>query len=246
MNTDLILTIIGFVFIAVITASVTIYTAKKSGSKQEALDFLNGLVGELRNIIIDIISSISFDDLKDLDETTAEEIETSILKRIYDGVWEYVQEIVQKNLDTNKDFFTQAVLAILNNKEFIEKFIRDLLNKEEKDIVKIISDRSVELSFDIARERAAKLEKDDEELQEEFSDQEKYIEEVTDEDQTSGEDINEPTPEDLSKLNPQVDEEEELDPENDPSVEVIDDDIYYDKSGRPRSKKTGKWVKVDK
>ena len=245
MNTDLILIIIGFVFIAVITASVTIYTAKKSGSKQEALDFLNGLAGELKRIIISIITSISIDDLKDLDETTAEKIGTSILKRIYDGAWEYIQEVAQKNLDNNKDFFTGAVLAILSNKEFIEKFIRDLLNKENP-ITGLINDRSIELSYDIAKVRAEKLEKDDEDLQEEFSNQEKYIEEVTDEDQTSGEDINEPTPEDLSKLNPQVDEEEELDPENDPSVEVIDDDIYYDKSGRPRSKKTGKWVKVGK
>ena len=54
------------------------------------------------------------------------------------------------------------------------------------------------------------------------------------------------TEEELSELNPQVDEPEELDPENDPSVELIDDDIYYDKSGKARSKKTGKWVKLNK
>ena len=68
MNTDLILTIIGFVFIAVVTALVTIYTAKKSGSKQEALDFLDGLASELRSKIIEFISSITIDDLKELTE----------------------------------------------------------------------------------------------------------------------------------------------------------------------------------
>ena len=104
----------------------------------------------------------------------------------------------------------------------------------------------MQLSFETVRERSLKMVEDDNNLQEEFSDQEKYIEESTDDDLTHGEMVNKPTEEELNELNPQVDEEEELDPKNDPSVEVIDDDIYYDKSGRPRSKKTGKWVKANK
>lgn len=245
MNTDLILTIIGFVFIAVITASVTVYTAKKSGSKQEALDFLEGLADELRQLIIEILSSITIDDIKDIKNNDVEEVETFILKRIYDRTWEYVKKVVEENVETNKDFFTQAVLALLENKEFIEKFIKELITN--KGINTSINERSLELSFESARDKAVKTVEEDEKLQEEFSDQDKYIEEVTDEDQTVGEYITEPTEEELSNLNPQVDDEEELDPENDSSVEVIeDDDIYYDKSGRARSKKTGKWVKVDK
>ena len=41
------------------------------------------------------------------------------------------------------------------------------------------------------------------------------------------------------------DEAEDLDPDNDISVEVLDEteDIYYDKSGRARSKRTGRWAK---
>ena len=244
MNTDLILTIIGFVFIAVVTASVTIYTAKKSGSKQEALDFLEGLASELRNKIIEFISSITIDDLKDLDNVDVEDVEQYILSHIYEITWAYVKRVVQDNIETNKDFFTKAVLALLENKEFIENFIRELITN--KGINTTINERSMQLSFETVRERSLKMVEDDNNLQEEFSDQEKYIEESTDDDLTHGEMVNEPTEEELKELNPQVDEEEELDPENDPSVEVIDDDIYYDKSGRPRSKKTGKWVKVSK
>lgn len=91
------------------------------------------------------------------------------------------------------------------------------------------------------------LEEREEELTEEFSDTEKYVEESKEEDLPSGDSGLLPTEEDLAELNPQRDEEEEeLDPENDISVEVIDDDIYYDKAGRARSKKTGKWTKDPK
>ena len=45
----------------------------------------------------------------------------------------------------------------------------------------------------------------------------------------------EPTEEELVNLNPQTDEEEELDIEGDDSVEVIEDDTYIDSKGRKRS-----------
>jgi hypothetical protein len=244
MNTDMILTIIGLVFIGVITAAVCFHSYKKSGDKQEALDFLEGLANELKNMIIEFISSITIDDLKDLDNVDIKEIEQYILNNIYEITCDYVKKTVQNNIDTNKDFFTRAVLAFLENREFVENFIRELITN--KGINMIINEKSSQLSFETVKERSLKMVEEDNNLQEEFSDQEKYIEESTDDDLTHGEMVNEPTEEELNKLNPQVDEEEELDPENDPSVEVIDDDIYYDKSGRPRSKKTGKWVKVNK
>ena len=149
------------------------------------------------------------------------------------------------SLENSLVFFTEAVLALLENKEFVEEFIRKLIDSECLQSIihakaSILLEKSVEAKI-------AETEEEDKELQEEFSDQEKYIEELKDEDQTHGEEIEVPSEEELSELNPQTDEPEELDPENDPSVEVIEDeDIYYDKSGRPRSKKTGKWVKLDK
>lgn len=243
-NTDLLLVLIGLGVLLVIGTIFVIYTVKKSGNKQEANDFLEGLADELKKLILKIIKSFSVEDLENLTEENIAKIETDILKQIYDTCWNYITCIVEKNLDKNQDFFTQAVLALLQNKEFIEEFIRKLINSEN--ITQIIHSKATVLSEENIERKLEVVEKEDKDLQEEFSDQEKYIEELTDNDQTHGEDISEPTEEELSKLNPQVDEPEDLDPENDISVEVVNDDIYYDKSGRARSKKTGKWVKVNK
>ena len=244
-NQDLLLTLIGLGVIAIIAVVFIFYRVKKSGEKQEATDFLEGLYEELKLLVLKVIKSFSIEDIEHIDKDTIVKIENAILKEIYNTCWNYVKNVVEKNLDANKDFFTQAVLALLENKEFVEEFIRKLINAES--INDIIHTKATTLSDESAEKVLEQNEEEDKELQKEFSDQEKYIEELKDEDQTHGEEIEAPTEEELAELNHQVDEPEELDPENDPSVEIIeDDDIYYDKSGRPRSKKTGKWVKVNK
>ena len=246
MNQDLLLTLIGLGFIIIIIGAVVIRSIKKTGDKQEATDFLEGLTNEIKDLILKTIRSFSIDDLTNLDQESVAKIENEILKSIYDTCWNYIRNVVENNIDKNQDFFTQAVLALLENREFVEEFIRKLITSES--LVSIIHTKAASLTETKVEERMLANEEEDKELQEEFSDQDKYIEEVKDEDQTHGEVKEEPTEEELSKLNPQVDEPEELDPENDPSVELIDEneDIYYDKSGRPRSKKTGKWVKLNK
>ena len=244
-NQDLLVTLIGLGVIVVIGILFVIYRIRKTGDKQEAEDFLQGLSEELKNLILKVIRTFTLDDLINLDKNSIATIENNILKAIYETCWNYINNVVENNKD--QDFFTQAVLALLENKEFVEEFIRKLIDSECLQSIihakaSILLEKSVEAKM-------VETEKEDKELQEEFSDQEKYIEELKDEDQTHGEEAEEPTEEELTKLNPQVDEPEELDPENDPSVEVVEDednDIYYDKSGRARSKKTGKWVKLDK
>jgi hypothetical protein len=246
-NQDLLVTLIGLGVIVVIAIVFLIYRIRKTGDKQEANDFLEGLYEELKLLVLKVIKSFSLDDLENIDKDTIAKIENAILKSIYDTCWNYVKNVVEKNVDDNKDFFTQAVLAFLENKEFVEEFIKKLINSESIGVV--IHEKATLLLDNKAEKVLEESIEEDKELQEEFSDQEKYIEELKDEDQTRGEEVEEPTEEELSRLNPQVDEPEELDPENDPSVEVVEDednDIYYDKSGRARSKKTGKWVKLDK
>lgn len=246
MNQDLLLTLIGLGVIVIIGISFVIYRIKKTGNKQEADDFLEGLSEEFKNLILKVIKSFTLEDISKIDKDSIAEIENVILKEIYNTCWNYLRNVVEKNIDTNKDFFTQAVLALLENKEFVEDFIRKLI--ESECLQTIIHAKASMLIEERVKEKLIESEEEDKELQEEFSDQDKYIEELKDEDQTHGEEIEVPTEEELAELNPQVDEPENLDPENDPSVEVIDDetDIYYDKSGKPRSKKTGKWVKLDK
>lgn len=243
MNQDLLLTLIGLGVLLIIGIAIVVVSIKKTGDKKEAREFLEGLAEQLKDVMLDVISKINIKDLSDI--TNIEKIEADILQKVYDAAWNYIQKVVENNADDNKDFFTKAILALLNNREFVESFIKELVNGN---IANIIWSKSRTILYDTAQGKLDESEAEDEKLQEEFSDKDKYIEEVTDEDQTHGEAKEEPTEEELAKLNPQVDEPEELDPENDSSVEVVDvdDEIYYDKSGRPRSKVTGKWVKVDK
>ena len=242
MNQDLILILIGLMVLAIVGAITIIVSIKRTGDKKEATEFLEGLSVELKNLILKIIRTINPEDFKDLDEEKILSIETTILKQIYDTCWDYVTNVVEKKSKETSDFFTEAVLALLQNKEFVEDFIKDLINKES--IGQIIKSRATGIVDEICQMRLDESKIEDEELEKEYN-KEEYIEESDDSDLTHGEAVVTPTEDELNELNPQVDEPEDLDPDNDPSVELIDEDIYFDKSGRARSRKTGKWIKVD-
>jgi len=242
MNQDLILILIGLGFLIIVGGVTIIVSIKRTGDKKEATEFLEGLSVELKNLILKIIRTINPDDFKDLDEEKILNIETVILKQIYDTCWDYVSNVVEKKSKETSDFFTEAVLALLQNKEFVESFILDLINKES--IGQIIKSRATGIVDEICQMRLDESKIEDEELEKEYN-KEEYIEESNDSDLTHGEAVVTPTEDELNELNPQVDEPEDLDPDNDPSVELIDEDIYFDKSGRARSRKTGKWIKVD-
>jgi len=246
MNNDLLLALIGLGVIAIIAVVFVLYSVKRSGDKKEAERFLDGLSNELVNMVLEIIKSFKFDDFKDLSEVDLEKVEIALIKKIYDICWNYVKKVVEKKNTENMDFFTKAVLSLLENRSFVENFIKKLV-EGDSDIQDNIHDKARVISISASEKILEELEEREEELTEEFSDQDKYVEVSNEEDLPVGEDeeLGVPTEEELAELNPQKDEEEELDPDNDPSVEVVDDDIYYDKSGRPRSKKTGKWVKIN-
>ena len=238
MGNDLLLVLIGLGFLAVIAAIFVIYSVQRSGDKKVAERFLEGLSDKLGDIILEIIRSFEPSDIEDISEAG--------LEKIYDVCWNYVKEVVEKKNAENMDFFTRAVLSLLENKEFVESFIIKLLDNATTK--QIIYDRSRSIALSTGEKRMEELEEREEEMTEEFSDEEKYnVDEIDEEDLPSGDSSLIPTEEDLADLNPQRDEEEdELDPENDDSVEVIEEDVYYDKSGRARSKKTGKWTKDPK
>jgi hypothetical protein len=245
MNNDLLLILIGLGFLLIVGIVFVIYTVKKTGNKKTAEEFLDGLSDKLGDIILETIRSFDPKDI-DISEDGIAKIETAILKKIYDVCWDYVSDIVQKTDAEHADFFTKSVLALLQNREFVEDFIQKLVDAPGNKSV--LYTRAKNITLATGEERIEELEKREQELTKEFSDEDKYVEEFNENDLPAGDSSLIPTEEDLADLNPQIDEEEELDPENDSSVEVIeeeDNDIYYDKSGRPRSKKTGKWVKVD-
>jgi hypothetical protein len=244
-STKLIVIFIGICLLAIIAIFVILTSIKRTGNKKEAEEFLQGLSDRIRDIILEIIRTFDPSEIKDISEDTIVKIETAILEKIYNVCWGYVKDKVENELNKNPDFFTQAVLALLENKDFVEKFIQDIINGDGY-YGELIHSKAENIKKVVIENQNEQIEKVDKELEKEFSDQDKYFEEVTEDDLSVGEFKEEPTEEELSKLNPQVDEPEDLDPENDPSVELINDDIYFDKSGRARSKKTGKWTKLNK
>ena len=247
MNNDLLLVLIGLGVLVVISVIFVFYTVKRSGDKKEAERFLEGLSGKLEDVILEIIRSFEPSDIEDISDAGIEKIETAILQKIYDVCWNYVKELVEKKNAENMDFFTRAVLSLLENRDFVEEFIKKLV--DDASTKHTIYNRAKYVFLTVGERRIEELEEREEELTEEFSDKEKYVEESNEEDLPSGDSELLPTEEDLANLNPQRDEEEEeLDPDNDISVEVVDEDndIYYDKAGRARSKKTGKWTKDPK
>ena len=245
MTNDLLLVLIGLGVIAIIGTVFIIYTVKKSGDKKEANKFLEGLADELKDMILKLIRNSDPSIIKDITEDDIIKIEEIIIRNIYEVAWNYIQKVVEEKSKEDSDFFTKAILALLENREFVENFIKELLEKGAT--MSIIHSKAQYLQLSIAENRMEECEIKEQELQEEFSDQEKYFENADEEDIPVGEYVSEPTEEELAELNPQRDEEEEeLDLDNDISIEIVEDDIYYDKSGRARSKKTGKWAKDPK
>ena len=241
MNKDLLCTLIGLGVLAVIIIlSLIVNNKKKKETKNNAIDFLDGLLTNIKRVMLETLSNISLSDFAD--KISREAFISSVLKDIYEATWEYLKDIVEKK--KNKNAIDEATGILLENKKFVDSYIEKVIDNSNLE-AKILEKYDDEIGT-IAEESAKELEDEDKELQEEYSNDDKYIEEVNDEMLEEIDDKDEPTEEELEKLNPQTDEAAELDPENDSSVELIDDDIYYDKGGRPRSRKTGKWVKQNK
>lgn len=237
---QIICTSIGAGILVLFIILYCILKSKENKNKSKALEFLDNILDEIKEIVLTSISNIDISDLKNL---KIEEIIASILKDIYDGIWEFVQNKINERDD--KDIVDKTALKFLNNKNFIDKYIDTIV--EKFDVESHIETKISDIQDEEGQKVLDKSEKEDKDLQEEFSDSKKYFtNEVSENDLTVGEDLEEIPQIELDKLNPQTDEEEKIDLENDSSVEVIDDDIFYDKAGRARSKKTGRYTKVPK
>lgn len=193
--------------------------------KKKAMDFLKGLEEALYARILEIIKTFNIDDYKDLAS-----LEIDLLSKIKEVAKAYILDELKKS---DQDLFTVLMLKFLST-DMIEKFILSLIDNHK--IVDLIEQRAAS-KFKSVEE----IEAEDAEKVKEFSSDD-YNEEFDEIKDLEPAEEPEPTEEELAQLNPQKDEEEEYNP-NDESMEVIDDDLYIDASGRLRSKKTNKWVK---
>ena len=207
-----------------------IYKSKNSNSKK-AETFIDGLYDVLKEEMLSIITNINPQDF-----TTFDDFRELAVSSIYTKLKEYKLDIVEKEKDP---LLNIAVIKIIENESFIEKSIEQIINNFNIDErLDAIWNKKIEKESDSIKEEDKKLQKD-------FSDESKYVESV-DISKLPDANIEEPTQEELDKLNPQIDisdSDVEYDPENDESVELIEDDTFIDSNGRKRSKSTGRFVK---
>lgn len=228
MSTNMVTSIIGGVFTIIIFAIAIIYNIKTNPTnkdKDAAKKFLTGMSETLYKKVMELISSADLNSFKSL-----EEFESYILSNSYDAILDYVNSQLSKAAEA--DVVTAMVLKVLNS-DYIEKFINDFLN--DIDVSSAITQAwNTQTMSKEDIEARKNLEKD----MEENPDQ--YVENSDDMELQKAVPT-EPSEEELSKIIPPVDEEDDTFVD-DGTSEIVDDDIMVDKKGRKRSKKTGRYI----
>lgn len=226
MDNNTILTVIGgLAILGMIIGAIVIRfkTQPSTHDKDAAKDFLEGLSKVFYEKMIEIITNFDLKLYKSL-----EEAETAILVQVYDTLWDYVSGELEEA--SKKDILTAMALKVLN-KDFVDDFVSKLIDENK------ISDKIENLWFEKVEKINKESEEIDEKLQEEFNDPELYNEEFDATELPQAEIVEE------SEDDEYTDTEAVYDSENDNSVELVEDDEYfYDKNGRRRSKATGRFA----
>lgn len=223
--------IIGAVIILAILGFAVWYRFKthpSKGDKRAAEEFLNGLADNIYAIMTKIINDTDLTKYKNINE-----LESDILKQIYDQAYAYIESQLKKA--SEDDILSALVLKVLD-KDTIYSFIDKMIN--DKNIKSTIS--NIWGANEIAK-NSNRVEAEDKELSDKYSDQSQYVEDL-DVNELPPVEAKEPTKEETEALNPPKDEEEDYNPD-DVSMEIVDDIVFTDKQGRKRSKKTGRYVK---
>ena len=213
MTSDSLLTVIGGIVILVLIIIAVVIRLKNKPITEEdqksAQEFLEGLSDTFYQNIVDIINNIDFQNYQSLPE-----LEVDVLNTIYDNTWNYVEEQLKDISKT--DVLTALALKILN-KEYVEKFIDGIIEKYD------INNKISEAWDKYFSAKEKEVEEEDKKLQEQFSDDEKYItEESTPEDLPPVE-KEEPSEEELKNIIPPSEEDPNYDASVDDSVEVLDE-----------------------
>lgn len=200
--------IIGGCLVLIILAITVVVALKKSQDKKAVQKFISGLE--------DKIFEITLETIKDIDPKQFDSFETfskTVLNNVYIAVWDYVGYTAEEAVEVNQ--ITKAVFKLID-KETVVKFIDALF--ESKDIYGAVQDTFLSNKI----ENMPDVEKEDKELQEEYSNQEMYVENSDDFDLPLVEEKEIPA-EELEKLNPPQEEEDENISIEDDSVEIITD-----------------------
>lgn len=228
-NNTLVSVLAGILILVLIIITIVIrYKGSPSTyDKEQAKDFLNKLSDVFYKKMMEIINNIDF-----FAYPSIEELEVSVLNDIYDTIWAFVEEELKDA--AQKDILTALALKVIN-KEYVTKFVDQIISSKN------INERLAENWKIFHIEKVSEeVEKEDEELQQKYSDPSLYNEDFDVKDLEPVQEVK-PTEEELAQLNPQVDTDEVNYDDEDSSVEMIE--IIVDKNGRKRNKATGRFVK---
>lgn len=214
---DMLTLICGIILLGAIVGAVVIRLKRKPSTDDEnsAKEFLEGLSDTFYNKMIDIINHFDFSAYKSLPE-----LEVDLINQIYDSVWEYVEEQLKDQAQT--DVLTALALKVLN-KEFVTGFVDTLIERFN------INENISNMWNSLVAEKEADTVEEDKKLQEEFNDPDKYVEDLDTKDLPPVEE-KVITEEEKKNLNPPTEEDPVYDATTDDSVEVISEDYVIDEN----------------
>ena len=223
--------------VVIIAAGIIIFLRKtrpSSSDKKAAEEFIKGLSDTFYKTMLDIANSIDPKEFSNI-----EAFEESILKRIYSDIYDYTESKLKEAAST--DIISAMVLKIID-KEYIINVIDTIYkNGNIENIIKDIwaknfEEKVSEMESNI-QDVAIGHDVNGNEIIYTGSDYNEDFDEKNDLPLAEEEEID---PEALSKVIPPSDDEE---PSFNEDLIDEDDDIFIDKNGRKRDKKTGRYTK---
>lgn len=196
------------ILVLIILAIAVIAGLKKSSDNKAVDKFINDLADKILEIVIETIDDINPNDYVDFYK-----FKNQLISNVYNAAWDYVSYTAQEAVEV--DQITKTVFKLIN-RDTVSKFVDTLL--ENNGIYDKIQYKYVGKNIEKMYE-----DKEDEKLQKEYSNQELYFENVNNEDLVPAK-KSVLSAEELEKINPPKDEEEEYVNINDDSVEIIVDD----------------------
>ena len=202
--------VVGAIALLLVVIVILVLNIRYKNNKQAAEEFLSNLTQEITSIALNIIDGFNPDDYE-----TIEEFELGILNTVYDKLFDYVLHEIENSKDIGA--ITKAVAKKID-KDFVVAFIDNLFNK--KDIINVIESRYTGEAIAIPDD----VEAEDKSLEKKFDSDEYNDKEISVDDLPSGEiELTEDEQAQIAALNPQKDDEEELAPDNDSSLEYEDE-----------------------
>ena len=225
----------GIIIVLAIGAAVFIRMKKSpsSSDKKAAEDFIKGLSDTFYKTMIDIVNNA---DPKKFDNIEA--FETDILEKIYNDIYEYTKAKLEEAAES--DIISAMVLKVID-KDYIIKFVDSVFNNGNiESIIKDVWAKNFEekvSEMEEVQDIAIGHDVDGNEIIYSGSDYNENFDEKNDLPLAEDEDIDQ---EALRKVIPPSDDEEPVYNEDTSEDESL---FFFDKNGRKRDKKTGRYTK---